>query len=215
MKNSPVVISEVLIREGRAIRDDHVVYTCMPGEDFGDFSRSLYRKLNLSYPKFFKMDNLCKLAFLASELVLQDTVIREEIQKDRMAIILANRSSSLDTDRAFYNSIKDPGHYFPSPSVFVYTLPNISIGEICIRNGFTGEHAFFIFDQWNGVSIFEYVSDLFSDDRADACLLGWCDFDEGREDAVFLLCQNRETKPGEKFLTTTTMDQLYKHTAWQ
>ncbi|MCD4663759.1 MAG: hypothetical protein K8R68_00720, partial [Bacteroidales bacterium] len=37
---------------------------------FPDFIRSVYRNYKIGYPKFFKMDNLSKLGFITSELVL-------------------------------------------------------------------------------------------------------------------------------------------------
>jgi hypothetical protein len=39
--------------------------------DFAEFSKKAYHHLGLSYPKFFKMDNLSKLAFLGAELLLK------------------------------------------------------------------------------------------------------------------------------------------------
>ncbi|MBO7645775.1 MAG: 3-oxoacyl-ACP synthase, partial [Prevotella sp.] len=39
------------------------------------------------------------------------------------AVILFNRSSSVIADREFEKTIKDDADFFPSPSLFVYTLP--------------------------------------------------------------------------------------------
>ncbi|MEJ0079473.1 MAG: hypothetical protein WDM78_00555 [Puia sp.] len=48
-----------------------------------------------------------------------------------------------------------------SPALFVYTLPNIVIGEISIRRHFKGENAFFVFKQFDGNFIEKYVRGLF------------------------------------------------------
>ena len=46
----------------------------VPGRfsDFSDFTKDLYNQFKIDYPKFFKMDNLSKLAFLTSEILLKD-----------------------------------------------------------------------------------------------------------------------------------------------
>ena len=40
-----------------------------------DFLKSAYKHYGINYPKFYKMDNLCKLAFVASELLLKSNKI--------------------------------------------------------------------------------------------------------------------------------------------
>ncbi len=50
-------------------------------EDIPDlklFLKSLYKKLEIKYSKFFKMDHLCKLAFLSAEIILNDSDILNE-----------------------------------------------------------------------------------------------------------------------------------------
>jgi hypothetical protein len=81
--------------------------------------KEAYKSLELSYPKFHKMDNLSKLAFLASEMILKDE------DHSRTALVFANRSSSLDTDFKYQESINSQENYFPSPAVFVYTLTHM------------------------------------------------------------------------------------------
>src|SRR5690606_9811213 len=104
--------------------------------------KQVYKENNSAYPKFFKMDNLCKLAFLASEFLLEDSKIGSTTQEN-MGIVLSNKSSSLNTDRKHQATINDKDNYFPSPALFVYTLPNIMIGEISIRHQIKGENVFF------------------------------------------------------------------------
>ena len=95
----------------------------------------IYRSRVNDYPKFFKMDELSKLGFIASELLLQAEGDRHQDSEDR-AVILFNRSSSVTNDRKYQDTIQRPDDYFPSPALFVYTLPNIVTGEIAIRNGY-------------------------------------------------------------------------------
>ncbi len=105
----------------------------------------LYQKYIADYPKFFKMDTLSRLGFVASELLLQKEGSRFYPREDR-AVILANRNGSIKNDRDYYETIRDRENYYPSPSLFVYTLPNIVTGEIAIRNHYYGETAFYLLD---------------------------------------------------------------------
>lgn len=97
----------------------------------------LYRRYAGDYPKFFKMDTLSRLGFMAAEILLQ----KEKVE----AVIFANRSASIKNDTDYLATIAE-GNYYPSPSLFVYTLPNIVTGEIAIRHQLQGETAFYILE---------------------------------------------------------------------
>lgn len=97
----------------------------------------LYRRYAGDYPKFFKMDTLSRLGFVAAEILLQ----KEKVE----AVIFANRSASIKNDTDYLATIAE-GNYYPSPSLFVYTLPNIVTGEIAIRHQLQGETAFYILE---------------------------------------------------------------------
>lgn len=112
--------------------------------------RSLYHRYVGDYPRFYKMDPLCKLGFVASELLLgaeaeADGVPRFGEREDR-AVVLVGRSASLCADEAYMETIRRRDEYYPSPSAFVYTLPNIVAGEIAIRNKYHGETSYFVQD---------------------------------------------------------------------
>lgn len=102
----------------------------------------IYKQQIGDYPKFYKMDFLSRLAFVATEKLLSNTLpLREGWASP---IILFNHSSSIIADRQFRSTISDAEAPFPSPSLFVYTLPNITAGEIAIRHHLTGETTFYI-----------------------------------------------------------------------
>ena len=86
------------------------------------------------------MDLLSRLVFVASEMLIRSKTFHDG---DECSVILFNRSSSIVADTEYTQTIQ-PGNYYPSPSVFVYTLPNICTGEIAIRNNYHGETSFYI-----------------------------------------------------------------------
>ncbi len=175
---------------------------------FTDFAKQAYSFLECNYPKFFKMDSLCKLAFLNSELLLQNTGISQKYAADEIAVIICNSASSMDTDRKHAASISDKSNYFPSPSVFVYTLPNIMIGEICIRNNFKGENSFFIFDAFESEFMSAQVRYLFSNGRCKACIMGWVDYENEQDDALLCLIEESDNTAFPE-LTAINYSNLY------
>lgn len=101
----------------------------------------IYKQEIGDYPKFYKMDLLSRLAFVAAETLSNSLPLREGWGG---SLILFNHSSSIIADRQFLSTISDKDNCFPSPSLFVYTLPNITAGEIAIRHHLTGETTFYI-----------------------------------------------------------------------
>ena len=173
----------------------------VPTED-GRFLIDLYRTLKIDYPKFFKMDNLSKLGFLASELIFKDDKTRFTPRED-LAIICFNRSSSLDTDVAYQSTIQQVDNYFPSPSVFVYTLPNIVTAEIAIRNKLFGETSFYVSEQPNAEEIFRTVKNAFHDKTTRSALVAWVEYFENTSKAVMMLVE-----PDKKSGTPFTINQI-------
>lgn len=173
--------------------------------DFQSFIRSAYKNRATSYPKFFKMDNLSKLAFLGADIILKNEELNYEAENN-IALIFSNRASSLDTDRKHQQSIEDKESYFPSPSVFVYTLPNICLGEISIRHKLFSENSFFIFDHFNAEYLYLYARSLLKSEKADRVLCGWVDFDQDKYEAFLYLVE----RDGEIPHTISDINQLYK-----
>ena len=139
----------------------------------GNILDNFYRKEKISYPKFFKMDSLSKAGFIVSELMLREAGFDIETPKKDMAIILCNRSSSYDDDLLYLQSIKDKDNYFPSPSVFVYTLPNIVAGEMAIRNKIFGETSFYISENYSKEMMLRQVNNVLSNQSVNYVLFGW------------------------------------------
>lgn len=166
-----------------------------------DFFKSVYQFLGTKYSKFFKMDSLSKLAFLSAEIIFKDKILEDE----NIAIILSNNASSLDTDRKYQNSINDKDNYYPSPAVFVYTLPNIGIGEISIRHQLKSENGFFVFEKYNANFHYNYEKSLLNNNKSDSVLAGWVNIDEDSYEAfLYLVSENGTIKH-----TKQNLKQLY------
>lgn len=136
----------------------------------------IYRKYVGDYPKYHKMDALSRLAFLATELLLSRGDVPQDSER---ATILFNRTSSVVADRCHLGSIAKSGEFYPSPSVFLGTLPNIATGEIAIRHGYTGETSLYITDFRDEALMKKVVSSSFSLGGFRSLICGFVDCDRG------------------------------------
>lgn len=186
-ENKTRIQSFCSIQNNEIILDGNSVFK-IESTTFSDFSKQGYQNFEINYPKFFKMDSLSKLAFLGAELLLKNE--NSESKENNIALVFANNSSSLDTDVKYQNSISDPENYFPSPAVFVYTLPNICLGEISIRHQLKSENSFFIFDAFNPAFMANYAKMLLDSKKADKVLCGWVEYyDEEYKAFLYLVAK--------------------------
>ena len=142
----------------------------------------IYKRYLDDNPKYYKMDPLCRLGYIATELLLMAENSPSDMPRNDRAVVFFNGSSSIMADMMYEKSIEDKDNYFPSPSAFVYTLPNIVIGEIAIRNHYQGETSFYILNQRNDDIIEQVVEASFIDKDTTSMISGWLDY---RDDAHF------------------------------
>ena len=131
----------------------------------------LYRSYMGDYPKFFKMDMLCKLGVVAAELLVSGDNSRFEPREDR-AVLLFSKSGPLLNDM-HYEKTTLAEDYFPSPSLFVYTLANIVTGEISIRNKYKGDTTAFELVEFDPQAIADNVEAAFEDKVTSSAVCGW------------------------------------------
>ena len=165
---------------------------------------AVYKFLRLDYPKFYKMDNLSRLGWLAAELLLMGG-FHKKYQPDDIGIVLANKSSSLDTDIRYFETTKA----IASPALFVYTLPNIVIGEISIRHRLKGENVLFVSDCFETGFVKQYVQDLFSAGAVQACVCGWLEFFGDNAEAALYMVEKADNGAALLF-TEENITKLYQ-----
>ena len=153
------------------------------------------------------MDGLSKLGFVASETILKDNENRFEPCEDT-TVICFNRSSSLEIDTQYQETISDNENYFPSPSLFVYTLPNIVTGEIAIRNGFFGETSCYISENFDAGQMVEFVENAFFDKSTRRVLLAWIEDFEGKHEVLMALVSNEKR---DMVFTKEQLETLYSN----
>lgn len=168
---------------------------------FDEFALKLYKQFEIGYSKYHKMDNLCKLAILTSEFLLDNGQLLQDVPSEEIAIILGNSSSSIVSDTIHQQSIEE----LPSPAVFVYTLPNIMIGEMCIKYKITGENSCFEMVDFDEEFLYQYVKYLFEKENYKYCVTGYVDFDLDNFQAHLFLITNKNKN------TIRTFDNHFKN----
>ncbi len=160
-QNNKILINNKLVAE---LADDTPLATIV----------AAYKALVKPYPKFFKMDILSKAAFVASEILLQQIETTDTETNNCTAVMLSTASGCIDVDRKFEESRNE----IASPALFVYTLPNIMLGEICIKNKFKGEQLCTISEQYNEELMLMNVTDLLTYRGTLRCLFGHIEVNE-------------------------------------
>ena len=153
--------------------------TCNLTPNIDEHLAQLYRNIGMSYPKFFKMDRLCKAGILGTETLLKDYDFDRENVKADWSIILMNSASSLDNDRHYQETIS-VDNYYPSPSVFVYTLANIVTGEIAIKHKIGGESSFYVMPDFDKKLMLELIEQAhIANPELTHLICGWVNVDQG------------------------------------
>ncbi len=160
------------IKNNKLFVDGKLIFSDDKENSLAAFLKLAYKSIAPTYNKFFKMDEISKLAFIAAEVLLKDINL-ENYKPEDISIVLSNSDSTLVTDKNHQQTIVDDNNFFPSPKIFVYTLPNIMIGEIAIRHKFKGENAFFIVENFSEDLMVVHINSLFLANKTKAAVGGW------------------------------------------
>jgi hypothetical protein len=172
-----------------------------------DFVKELYLSLGFKYPKFHKMDELSKLAFLGCELLIKSNPEIASYGENDIAMLFANKTSSAVTDLKFIDSYKDNG--LPSPGLFVYTLPNILMGEISIKNKWYGESMFTVQPEFDA-EYFTNYSNILLNKNSEAALCGWVNVTPQKNESFFFFVTKKDLKQVNSQLSSEKLAELFR-----
>lgn len=198
----------VRIRENMVFCDGELLTQPDVRDEPAKFWERIYEITGIDYPRFYKMDRLSGAGFLAAELLTKKYPINN-LPPGAKGIILSNKNASLDTDKRYLEAAQKA----PSPAIFVYTLPNIVAGEICIRHGIKGENAFFVTNEFDPGFLVPYVQETFKVTEMRACLAGWVDVMEHDHDVLLYLVE-REPRGMALPHTIEQVSILYSQALW-
>lgn len=179
-KPSLVSVRTVEISDGKIYVDGNLVFES-EASDFQVFIREAFKSREESNLKFYKMDDFCKLGYVASAWAFDGLEYGEE----ECGLILSGRYGCLDTDIKHQEIIDAEGDSSASPAVFVYTLPNVVAGEISIRHHVKGENTWFWSEDETMSDIREYAVLAAQSQNLKYCVIGHLDFLKGEYFAKF------------------------------
>lgn len=194
--------SYCIIRPHTVVLDGEVCYKAPVEAPLSEWFKALYKHFQLDYPKFHKMDTLCKAIFLAAELISS----KNRLQGSDTALVFSNFSSSYVSDEKHAAGIFNSENPLASPAIFVYTLPNIAMGEISIRHQLHSENVFFIFDTFTPGFLVPYNDGVLQNQRADGVLSGWVEVGKNDRCDVFVYLLDRA---GDIPHTESNLTKLY------
>jgi 3-oxoacyl-(acyl-carrier-protein) synthase len=112
--------------------------------------------------RFLRMDLMCRLGFMAVELLAVNFDAMPDVRRDRLGVCAESFTGALDTDIRFAQT--------PRPSIFAYTLPSTVIGEICIRFRLKGPVLSLISPDTNGTNAIAEAAEWLRNGDADMVL---------------------------------------------
>ena len=112
------------IHDRRVMVDGQTRFEASDGHASGtDFLADAFRSMGIDYRKFYKMDPLSRLGFLAAELILPQPA-EADPSGEEMGLICFNSTASLAADRAYQRTI-------PAGETAFYVLRAFNPETIC------------------------------------------------------------------------------------
>ena len=144
--------------------------------------KAFYKGLELIYPKFYKMDKLSKLGVIGTEILKKHIPNLGRENDKNIALILSNSEGCAQADEVFEKSYQTD--LAPSPCAFVYTLPNIPMGEIAIKNKWHGEHVYHFQESFNPKDTQDLIQ-LSLNNGYTGCIFMWINVLKTNLEAIF------------------------------
>ena len=135
----------------------------------------IYKKYLADGSRFFKMDLYSRLAYVATGLLAKDAL--EGSDPEDRALLVFTQNGSVLADRKHLSTFSDPASFYPSPAVFINTLPNVVLGEIAVKNGIKGETTLVLLPSRDETAMHRVVEATLAATRPSVLLYGWVDCD--------------------------------------
>ena len=147
------------------------------------------------------MDILSKWAWAGVEILLNcnDVFLYNGLDVNKIGVVLATAHGCIAADKKYDETLSS----IASPALFVYTLPNIMLGEVSIRHGFKGEQLCLVSREFNTEELFFWISDLMEKRGMEACVAGWIDVTNDKKDIrLYWITKNGKGRPANDKLIT-------------
>ena len=135
----------------------------------------IFKKYLADGSRFFKMDLYSRLAYVGTSLLAKDSL--EGSDPEDRALIVFTQNGSVLADRKHLSTFSNPDEFYPSPAVFINTLPNVVLGEIAVKNSIKGETTLVLLPRRDEAAIDKVIEATVSATRPAVLICGWVDCD--------------------------------------
>lgn len=123
--------------------------------------------------RFFKMDLFSRLAYVATGLLLKDVPGGYAPEETGMLIFTLN--GSVLADRKHLSTFVKPDEYYPSPAIFINTLPNVVLGEMAVTHRIKGETTLVMLPVRDEETMDSILAATLAATRPSVLITGWVD----------------------------------------
>ena len=161
---------EVIITPDKLVLNRNVVRAETPGYSF---ITDIFKKYMADGSRYFKMDPFSRLAYVGAGLVGGDEL--KDISPEDTTVFIFTKTGSVLADRKHLSTFSSKEEFYPSPAVFINTLPNIVLGEIAIRNNIKGETTLVMLPEEDEAVIDRVIRATLEATNPKAMIYGWVD----------------------------------------
>ena len=131
----------------------------------------LYKECLADDPRFYKMDLYSRLAYVGTGILARDNLAGCAPQD--IGLLLFTQNGSVLADRKHLSTFSK--EYYPSPAVFVNTLPNVVLGEIAVTHQIKGETTLVMLARKDRETMKSILAATLRATRPAALITGWVD----------------------------------------
>ena len=123
--------------------------------------------------RFFKMDLFSRLAYVAVGLLAKDAP--GEYVPEETGLLIFTLNGSVLADRKHLSTFSKPDEYYPSPAIFINTLPNVVLGEMAVTHRIKGETTLVMLPGRDEETMDSILDATLAATRPSVLITGWVD----------------------------------------
>ena len=123
--------------------------------------------------RFFKMDLFSRLAYVAVGLLAKDAP--GEYVPEETGLLIFTLNGSVLADRKHLSTFAKPDEYYPSPAIFINTLPNVVLGEMAVTHRIKGETTLVMLPGRDEETMDSILDATLAATRPSVLITGWVD----------------------------------------
>ena len=135
----------------------------------------VFKKYLADGSRFFKMDLYSRLAYVGTSLLAKDSLA--DYDPEDVALVIFTQNGSVLADRKHLSTFSNPEEFYPSPAVFINTLPNVVLGEIAVKNNVKGETTLVLLPSRDEAAMSRIIEATGSVTGPAVMICGWIDCD--------------------------------------